>query len=339
MKLSYMLSFRHIFKIPGMMSVMKDWQAFTRTLFLCAAYESGLLQALAHGPCTRQALIEKLEAKRPELLDALLDVGLAVKELALKGAQYALKGKRSRAVASPKGDFVAAVIQANVGYYCEAYRHAPARIRGAELGEDLEEIGDVVARFSKGIEPIIADYIKVIVSGKKSLRILDVGCGSGFFLRSAHKVNSNVTGLGLEIDPAVVKQAWDNIANWGLTDRFSIVQGDIRHPPEELTGQFDLINLSSMLYYFAEDERAQLLSDMRSRLTLSGMLSVVLNFNSQGKDLAAANLNLVNCSLKGLHQLPSLDQVCETLRQCGFKQIETHKFLPASTFMGITARV
>lgn len=335
----YALSFLHLFKIPGMLPIMKDWQAFLRTLFIYAAYDSGLLQALAEAPGTRETLAQKLQASRMELLQALLDVGLACKELGLKNQQYFLKGKRSRAVVSPKGDMVAAMIQANVGYYCDAYRSFAHRLKGGELGDDLKDIGEVVARFSKGIEPIVRDFIKAIVSGKQSLRILDVGCGTAFFLQSAYSVNPSATGVGLDIDPIVARQAGDNISAWGLSERFTIVHGDIRHPPEEAAGPFDLINMSSMLYYFTAEDRAELLRDMHGRLAPSGMLSIVMNFNSEGKDLAAANLNVVNCSLKGLHPLPSRAEIGDTLRACGFRRIKEHQFLPASTFQGLTAEV
>jgi hypothetical protein len=78
-----MLSFLRILKMAGLFPIMKDWQALVRMHFIFAAYESGLLKALAI-PCERQTLIENLEVKRPDLLDALLDVGLATKELGIK---------------------------------------------------------------------------------------------------------------------------------------------------------------------------------------------------------------------------------------------------------------
>lgn len=335
----YVLTFLRLFKMPGMLPVMKDWQAFLRTLFLYAAYDTGLLRALAPAPCSREALAQKLAVAHPELLDALLDVGLATKELGLQDQQYFLKGKRARAMVDPRGDMVAAMIQANVTYYGDAYRHAAQRLQGGELGDDLADIGEVVARFAKGIEPIVRDYIKAIVTGKPSLRILDVGCGSAFFLRSAHQVNPQACGVGLDLDPAVVRQARENLAAWGLGQRFSIAQGDIRHPPGEVSGAFDLINLYNLLYYFSAQERADLLADLRARLTPTGMLSVVMNFASQGRDLAAANLNLVNCSLKGLHPLPSLEEISQVLERCGFRRLQVHHFLPASTFLGITAQL
>ncbi|HBZ57444.1 MAG TPA: hypothetical protein DEO88_18740, partial [Syntrophobacteraceae bacterium] len=116
-----MLSFLRILKMPGLFAIMKDWQALLRMHFIFAAYESGLLKELAV-PCERQTLIEKLHVKRPDLLDALLDVGLATKELGVKNQQFFIKGKRSKAIMTPRGDMLAAMIQANITYYHDAYR-------------------------------------------------------------------------------------------------------------------------------------------------------------------------------------------------------------------------
>jgi SAM-dependent methyltransferase len=332
-----MLSFMRVLKIPGLFPIMKDWQAFVRMHFIFAAYESGLLKALAF-PCEREALIEKLHVKRPDLLDALLDVGLATKELGVKNQLFFIRGKRSKAIMNTRADMLAAVIQANITYYSGAYRHAADRMRGGELGDDLDKIGDLVARFSKIGEPIIKDFLKAIVSGKNPIRILDVGCGSGVFLQSAHSANRRATGVGLDIDEAVVRQAKDNIAAWGLKDRFDILHGDIRHPPDEIGGPFDLITFFNILYYFPEEDRSELLNNIRAMLSPQGVLAVVMNFRSGGTDLGAANLNMVNCSLKGLTPLPDSSEIAALLKRCGFARIEVHRFMPVSTFYGIVAR-
>ena len=119
MTLLSILSFLRIMKMPGLFPILKDWQALIRIHFLYAAYESGLLKELAN-PCGRQSLIENLHVKRPDLLDALLDVGLATKELGMKNQKFFVKGKRSRAIMNSGGDMLAALIQANITYYSDA---------------------------------------------------------------------------------------------------------------------------------------------------------------------------------------------------------------------------
>jgi len=336
MNIRYALSFLRLLRIPGMLSVMRDWQGFLRMHFLFAAYESGMLSALSV-PCTRETLVETLGVKRPDLLDALLDMGRALGEVAERKGLLFLKGSRSRAVISEKGDIIAAMIQANVTYYSDAYRNAAPRLQGGELGDDLEEIGDLVARFSKGVEPIIRKFVTTLVSGRKTMRVLDVGCGSGVHLRSVYGANGNASGIGLDIDEGVARGASENIARWGLGDRFEIFHGDIRNPPEAVSGPFDLVTLYNILYYFNEQDLDALLKRIRGMLSPGGRVAVVMNFHSRGRDIAAANLNVVNCSLKGLRPLPGLEEVTSAMRNAGFSSVEVHRFLPASTFLGMVA--
>jgi len=80
---------------------------------------------------------------------------------------------------------LAAMIQANVTYYSDAYRHAAEGIHGRELGDGLARIGDLVARFSRISEPIIKNFISGVVRGRNPLRLFEIGCGSGVLLKSA----------------------------------------------------------------------------------------------------------------------------------------------------------
>jgi Trp operon repressor len=132
MKFKYLITVLRTVKMPGLFPIMRDWQAFVRMHFIYTAFESGLLEALSI-PSSRNDLIQKLNVKRPEILEALLDVGLSVKELAYKDGTYSIKGKRSKAVGGNKGDILAAMIQANITYYSSAYRNAADR-RGSTLG-------------------------------------------------------------------------------------------------------------------------------------------------------------------------------------------------------------
>jgi cyclopropane fatty-acyl-phospholipid synthase-like methyltransferase len=336
MNLRYTLSFLSIMKIPGLYPVLKDWQAFVRMNFLFAAYECGLLNALVT-PCKKSMLIKELDVKRPELLDALLDVGLATKELELKDEIFRVIGKRSKAILASNGDMLAAMIQANVTYYNDVYRNAAQRIHGSELGEDLREIGDLVARFSKIAEPIMKEFTSSIARGKNPMRLLDVGCGSGIMLKSAHEANSNATGIGLDIDEAVVRQARENLSTWGISNQFEILHGDIRHVSGEFARPFDIITLYNLLYYFDKEERLNLIEKLRDMLSPLGVLAVAMSFHSEGKDMASANLNMVNCSLKGLTPLPHIDDITSLLKRCGFGRIKFHRFIPGSTFYGIVA--
>ena len=127
--------------------------------------------------------------------------------------------------------------------------------------------------------------------------------------------------------------------NWGLSDKFRIIAGDIRVPHDGLEGPFDLITLYNIIYYSPLEERYELLGMLRSMLSLDGVTAIVTHLQSRGKDLGSANLNMVNCSLKGLAPLPDLDEMTEQLKGSGFSQIKALRLIPGSTWYEITAGI
>jgi len=336
MKLTYILSMLHTLKIPGFLPLMRDWQGFLRMHFIYAAIESGLLEAL-RTPLPRDDLILKIGVVRPELLDALLEVGLALKELSCTNGFFSIKGKRSKAMLGNDGDMLSAMIQANMTYYHSAYSNAAARLQGGPLGDDLKQIGDLVARFSKIGEPILKEFVTTLVSGGKSIKVLDVGCGSGIYLQTISKANPQAVGWGIDIDEAVAEQAGKNIRDWGLDNTFRIMAGDIHVLFDSLEGPFDLITLFNIMYYFPMEERLDFLRKLRSLLSPKGSLAIAMHVHGRGRDLGAANLNMVNCSLKGLTPLPDLDDLVKLLNNAGFSQINIQRLIPGSAFYGISA--
>ncbi|KMY67337.1 hypothetical protein AAU61_10850 [Desulfocarbo indianensis] len=336
MNIRYLISGYKTVRIPGLWPVMRDLLPFLRMHYLYAALETGLLPALRTG-ATRETLIAKLRVQRPQLLDALLDMGLALKELSLRNSVFSLKGNRSKALASQDGDVLAALIQANATYYRDSYRHLAARMGGAPLGDDLDEIGELVARFSKIGEPILRSFIHSLIPAAGVFRILDVGCGSGFVLKTAREANNKATGAGIDADSKVADQARNNLAKWGLQNSFDILAGDIRAQIDARQGGFDLITAFNLIYYVVPEERPEFFSLLRSLLSPHGRLALVNNFQSKGKDPMAANLNIVNCSLKRLTALPNLEDIKSQLTGCGFQRIQFTRFMPRNEFYGITA--
>ncbi|MCP4006888.1 MAG: class I SAM-dependent methyltransferase [bacterium] len=313
-----------------------DLQTLIRLHFLHAASEAGLLHALRDRP-TRKILLERLAVKRPEILDALLDTGLAVGELSCRDGRYRIRGKRARDLAASDADPLVAMIHANATYYNAAYRNAAARMRGAARGDDLAAIGDLVARASRVSEPFLRTFIQETVARRSPLRILEVGCGSGAFLRCAAEANPQAAGIGIDVDSAAIEQARHNLAEWHLDNRFQAVLGDVRNPPPEVKGEFDLITLYNIIYYFPVEERLEFLRALRVRLSNTGTLALVSTVQGGGRDPMAANLNMVTSSLHGCTPLPELDDLIGLLNQAGFDQVRHAKLIPGSTLVGITA--
>lgn len=321
---------RAVFQVSG------DWTALLRMHFLYAALTSGLLPALSR-PRTKEELVAALEVRRPELLDAILDLGTSLGELARKGGRYRVRGSRSRALQEERNDALAAMVEANVTYYNDAFRGFSDRLKGGPREERIHSIGPLVARVSRIAEPFVNHFLRDVVRGRGPLRILDVGCGSGLHFRTASKENPQVSGLGLDVDPAVVRQARENLRRWELDRRVEILEGDIQSPPEKVRGPFDLILLFNVIYYFPVSERVPLFQTLRRMLSQGGTVVVTSSCRGEGADLFSATLNLAAASMEGLTPLPEREEMEAQLLQAGFSDVRARKLAARTTHFGFLA--
>ena len=175
------------------------------------------------------------------------------------------------------------------------------------------------------------------MKNKGPLRILDVGCGSGSHLRRAIEVNPEVTGLGLELDPDVVRQARENVGQWGLEGRIEVEEGDVRSLSLEARDSFDLVLLFSVIYYFEGEERVRVLREIRAKLSPGGSVALVTSCTGEGTDLFSANLNLATSSMEGLTPLPEPDEMENQLRMAGFREVRRTRLIPRTTYYGFLA--
>jgi SAM-dependent methyltransferase len=336
MKLKTLIAALRAYNPLDLLRFGRDAQTLIRVQFLYAAIDSGLLAALKT-PATRDDLVQKLDARRPELLEALLNVGISVGELSCGNGVYRVKGKRSLAVTGEKGDPLAALYQASLNHHNSSYLNLASRMRGVPSDNRLDEIGDTVARASKIYAPFFQSFVSDTVAGKGALRILDIGCGSGIYLHDAYEANSSVSGMGIDMDQAVVERTRRNLAGWGIGDKFTIIGGDIRVPPAGLSGNFDLITMYNVIYYFKPEERPALLHSVRSMLSPCGRVAIATNVQGQPKDFSSSHLNLVTSSIEGCTPLPLLGEVTSLLRDSGFEQIKVTRLIPGTALYGIMA--
>ena len=320
--------------LKTLVQLRSDLHAFLRFNFLYAAFESGLLHALRM-PASKADLESRLGIQRPELFESLLDMGVALGELGNGNGVYWLKGQRAQVIAASDGDPYAAYLQESVMLYGSLYRHLPERLKGAPLDDYLASAGDLVARSSRIVEPLVADFVKRVVSTHAPLRMLEIGCGSGIYVRHAAEANPQLTGLAMDMLPEVAEQARQNLAGWGLRERFQTIVGDIRQPPAGVVGPFDLITLYNNIYYFTREERTRLFQMLRTQLQDGGGLALVSIL--RGNDIDSVNFDLILRSTQGCAPLPTLDQLVEQLRANGFRKIKSEQLAPGESFYGVLA--
>lgn len=335
MNLGTILTLLRMPHLAAQMRLARYFQSSLRLNFLYAATESGLLKVLS-APTSKKGLIEKLGVQRPELLEGLLELGILLRELSCKNDIYEISGRCSHVLSAADGDPVAALIQEYVTYHCSVYRHLAERLHRAPLGNYLEETADVVARSSRTLEPLVGNYVTRVVRMIRPKRMLEIGCGSGVYLRYATEAHAAVTGVAIDMQEAVVKQALANLSEWGMAERFKVIAADVRSSHPDLAGPFDLATLYNNIYYFSVDERPKLFRELHSRLTDKGGLVIVSMM--KGDSVMSVNFDLVLRSTIGCAPLPDVEELIEQLKESGFSQVEKTKLVLGEPFYGILAR-
>jgi 4-hydroxy-2,2'-bipyrrole-5-carbaldehyde O-methyltransferase len=328
-----LLGVLHSPQLPARLVLRGLLRPFVRVQFLVTAAEMGVLEAL-RSPASAERIGESLAVTRPDLLERLLAVGVSVGELRRQNGAYQLRGRLARALSRDDGDVLLAAMQELVGYHAAVYRDLPEQLRGGPAGDYLDGREVLIARSSRIVEPATGELLDLLVGPDRPVTVLDVGCGSGGFLRRVAQASPLARGIGIDKVPEVVEHAKRNLRLWDLADRFDVIHADIRSPAAELSGPFDLVLLSNNLYYFEDGELPSLFETLRSRLRPSGVLVVVSLM--RGASITAAELDLILAATKGCGPLPEEEHVAATLRDGGF-DVRRFGLLPGEPFVALLA--
>jgi len=289
-----------------------------RLQLIAAALELGLLDALSEGRADAQQLAGRLGVVDQELLAAYLRV-LAAAGLITGESSWRLT-RFGRAVVGD--DVVRASYEGFGGYHTELYRALPMLLRGGPGRRDTVESGEVIARLSAAIYPLIRDLLVRTVTERRPRRVLDIGCGAGLHLAAMLEAAPDATGVGVDVDPDAAALARRTLSERGLADRAGVEAVDIQKAlaagrPGVLTDGFDLALLANVIYYVPVDERVQLLRAVAGLLAPGGALVVVTTV--AGPQLFSRHLDLLLRAQEGRMELPAVDVLLAQLREAGLQ--------------------
>jgi 4-hydroxy-2,2'-bipyrrole-5-carbaldehyde O-methyltransferase len=323
-------------RLPGALLAWRDAVPFVRLHFLAVATDLGLLEELRHRPATANQLGDRLAIGDRALLDAFLRLGAVLGELRCRAGRWSLRGWRSKALAVPEADTMRAMVQEAIGYDAAVYAGLAAHLWGAPPCDYLNATGAVIARASRLVEPTLAPLLRSVVAERYPQRILDVGCGTGVYLvHAAAASGPQLSGLGVDLDAAVVDLARQRLADAGLAERFGVRHGDVR-TVELPAASFDLVLLLQNIYYFAEDERPGLLRRLHGLVAPGGALLLASLF--AGRSLAAAHYDLLFRATAGCGPLPRRQGLDRELHHAGFTTTRWVQLIPFESFHAVVAQ-
>ena len=307
-----------------------------RLQLIAAALDLGLLDALREGPASTERLAGRLGAVDQDLLTAYLRV-LAAAGLITGEGSWRLT-RFGRAVVGD--DVVRATYEGFGGYHTALYRELAVLLRGGPGRRDTTEQGEVIARLSAAISPLIRDLLVRTVTERRPRRVLDIGCGAGLHLAAMLEAAPDATGIGVDADPDVAALARRTLSERGLADRASVeaveVQALAVGRPGAPTDSFDLALLANVIYYVPVDERVELLRTVAGRLAPGGALVVVTT--AAGPQLFSRHLDLLLRAQEGRMELPAVDVLLGQLREAGLQPDAPERMgPPAAALRAVTA--
>ncbi len=298
---------------------------FFRIVFISAGLESGVYSRLAKGHASLADLAEILGPKTDkDKLEVWLRLGVKLGELGLNRRGYYLRGYFSKSVVRPKNDSVAALVIEIVHVYHGIVTKTPEMLaRNQEFGE-WTEYGELIARSSRTIEEGISPNLDDVIPKTGTFRMLEVGCGSGIYMKYACNRNPDLIAAGLELQEQVAGFAEKNIQDWGIHDRATVQAINVWDYKTEVL--FDLVTLHNNIYYFPLESRIDLAGHLLNFLKPGGRL--VITSGCQGGRASVEYMNLFCVMTKGYGPLPDPDQLEAQLISAGFESVDRRLVIP-----------
>jgi SAM-dependent methyltransferase len=311
---------------------------FYRVVYLAAAKECGVLDLLSGQPVGFNSIADacckdRCDMKTREALEAWLQMGVTLGLLDKRAQGYALKGLAKK-MASPQNDAVLALVQEAATLHHRLILNTPLKLQKGEFWQLNDQNSKLIARSSRALEVFQTEAIDRAFPASGVVRLLEIGCGSAFYIRHAAERNPSLSAVGLELQAEVAETARQNIQRWGLLDRVRIEVGDIRSRPAGET--FGIITLYNNIYYFPVEERVALLQHIKTFLKPEGML--LLTTCCQGGSPGVEALNLWGAATATGGRLPAVEEMVSQLCSAGYVDVKATRLTPTDSFYAFRAR-
>lgn len=259
---------------PGAVeAVMRIAAGFMASKHLFVGSELGLFEHLADGPLELEALAGRAGAPVRTVrivADALVALGLLERE----AERYRNAPAAAALLAGRGGSDLRPVLRLFDRITYAAWMGLARAVRTGEAVRAQIEPGDQQV-LSEGIEALTepaAAALPVRYDFEAHQRLLDLGGGTGSFLRAVLRHHAHLSGTLVDV-PAVVALARERLAAAGLADRAEVVGSDIF--VDDFPPAHDAVLVANVLHLMGPARNRLLLKRVREQIAESGRLLLV----------------------------------------------------------------
>jgi SAM-dependent methyltransferase len=336
MKLRTILDVLRQGQLRVLLTALRITPSFYRLVWLVSAFRAGLLRRLSSGPASFAQLAREMtrDAADHDWLEKWLEMGVRVGELRQQGSTYALRGFLARRLAEPKNDAIVAILEEVVLLHHRLVLETPERLASGTHFTLADQDGVMIARSSPVVRPFLHEAIDEVVPRRGAMRLLEVGAGSGTYIRHAAERNPDLSALGLELQPQVAEFANANLRSWGLAARATVDKGDVRDRAP--SPEYDLMTFHNNIYYFPVGERVALLQHALAFLKPGG--TILLTTACSAGSPAAVALDIWSAGTERCGRLPAPDELVAQMREAGFADAHARRLIPNESFYAFFGR-
>ncbi len=323
--------------IFGFLRLLKPMNQLYQSAFACAANSCGLLSFLRDKPASFGEIEAFLRVpnERLDALRAWLAIGVKVGELKQKNDTYSLRGSLSKHLAKQDHSIAGALFEEVVRYHFNAIINTQHLIQTGQRYSLADQNGDLIARSSRILEPFVEEAIDLALTlDRPSDRVLEVGCGSGYYLSYLSRRNSNLKIHAIDYQAQVALSAKQYCVAMGLGHKVTVEHCDVFN--FEPSGRFGLVTLHNNIYYFPKEQRPALLRQVLQFLEPGGL--VLLTTSCRGGSPAVEALNLWWALSDVNGALPEKEEVIHLFKQVGFEVNEVKQLMPGESYYAFLAK-
>jgi len=303
----------------------KTLREFCRAGFISTALSEGIYDILSKGPTSCEDIQKAIDTDFNKVgLLAWLDLGVSLGELKKSKNGYSINGKFSKELLNPANDTWKAFFQARIEIFFNYIINTPSQLKRHKKFEFSQSYGELFARSSRTVEPFLLDIVDNIIPQTEECSLLEVGCGSGIYIKRACDRNPYLKAVGLELQEKVADFARENITLWQIADRVKIEANDIRNYTSK--NRYDIITFFNLIYYFPVYERIDVLRKLKDLLRPGGQvaLTTLCPINEPSIQL----MNLWSSMTEGCGPLSNPGEIADQFREAGFNKFQVEKLMP-----------
>ena len=329
MKLSTLWKMMGGWRFPTTFRMAKMLSETQRASWLAAASKFGVIRALADGALPFDALAQQIApaVEHHAGFASWLRHGVLLKQLRQDGTTYTLRGSMTRRMATD--DAYAAIVEGMISVQSHGLYTSLERWSAGDTLCIADVDASTVARISTLLTPLVEEVLHAHLPRSGAHTLLEVGCGTGHYLRRACTANAGLRAYGLELDPTVAETAREENDAATLGDRIEVTTGDVQDAP--LPSAVDTVLLINLLYYLPTAQRAGVLGRLAESLAPGGRMLVV--GYCAGGGLGSNILDLWFSTMPETGPLPKTEDITADLEAAGLSVTPPRQLMPGEPYM------